>query len=82
MLSAKCFACDGGDGSVFTISVILCIVVIMLYPLYRLVKMLSKSVSTLMKKYENKISLIRENATTYFITVTCAHRQRIWTTWS
>ena len=76
MLSAKCFACDGSDGSIFTTSVILCIVVIMLYPLYRLIKMLSKhvcvvSVSTLMKKYENKISLIRENATTYFVTVTC-----------
>ena len=67
MISSRCLSCS--RGSVFTLSVILCVMVVLLYSIYHIVELTSKPVRDFMEKYKDTTDLIRENGTTYFITV-------------
>ena len=67
MVSSRCLSCS--RGSFFTLSVIMCIVVVLLYPLYLVINLISKPIRDFMEKHKDTTDLIRENGTTYFITV-------------
>ena len=71
VVTSTCERCNGADGAtIFTVSLIVCVVALLLYPLYLLIMAVSKRVKDFVERHDESISLIRENATTYFISVT------------